>query len=87
MRRAVSSATLLFVLFLPLHFHFSLTGQIAKECSCVHGTRTQLAPQTVSTALVPTLQFTIFAAPYLFTWVGDWSTSQKVRGPPSTISV
>jgi hypothetical protein len=47
LRRYVGAGILLFVFFLPLHFHhLAVTAQIAKECSCVHGTRTQagLAP-------------------------------------------
>jgi hypothetical protein len=86
MRRAVSLVALLFVFFLPLHFHLSLTGQVAKECSCVHGTRTQLAPLVDSPTLAPSLQATLFVAPRVSTGAGDWSIAQKVRGPPSTIS-
>jgi hypothetical protein len=42
-RRAISLTTLLFVFFLPLHFHAATAGapQITHECSCLHGTRTQ----------------------------------------------
>jgi len=87
MRRAVSVATLLFVFFLPLHVHFSLTAQVAKECSCLHGTRTQLAPQIDSPTVAPTLQVKVFATQYVFSWAGDWSTLQNVRGPPATFSV
>jgi hypothetical protein len=87
MRRAVSLVALLFVFFLPLHFHLSLTGQVAKECSCFHGTRTQLAPQVDAALIVPSLQVTLFAAHYAFTGADDWSTSQKVRGPPTSLSV
>jgi hypothetical protein len=87
MRRAVSVATLLFVFFLPLHFHFSLTSQVVKECSCVHGTRTQLAPHADSPTVAPTLHGTVFITQYVFSWAGDWSMLQKVRGPPATFSV
>jgi hypothetical protein len=84
--RAVSVAALLFVFSLPLHFHFTSVGQVAKECVCVHGTRTQLAPLVDSPTLSPSLQATLFAAPRVSTGGGDWSIAQKVRGPPSTIS-
>jgi hypothetical protein len=87
MRRVVSVATLLFVFFLPLHFHFSLTALVAKECICVHGTRTQLAPHADSPTVAPTLQLTVFATQYVFSWASDWSTPQNVRGPPTTLSV
>jgi hypothetical protein len=86
-RRAVSVATLLFVFFLPLHFHFSLTTQVSKECSCVHGTRTKLVPHDDSAGTAPILPVTMVAARYEFSWAGDWSTLQKVRGPPLPLSV
>lgn len=87
MCRVVSAATLLFVFFLPLHFHFAFTAQVVKECSCVHGTRTHLVPHSGPTTIAPTLQITVFATQYVFSWAGDWSTPQNVRGPPTTLSV
>jgi len=42
LRRFVSAGILLFVFFLPLHFHsVAATAQVAKECSCLHGSRTE----------------------------------------------
>lgn len=43
-RRATNLTILLFVFFLPLHFHAVTAGpaQITHECSCLHGTRTQV---------------------------------------------
>ena len=87
LRRAISLTTLLFVFFLPLHFHVSLASQVTKECSCVHGTRTQLALFAAAPAVAPTLQVTIFAAQYEFSWAARWSQLPSVRGPPSTASV
>jgi hypothetical protein len=87
LRRVVSAATLLFVFFLPLHFHFSFTAQVTKECSCIHGTRMQLAPHADTPAVAPTLQITVLVTQFVFSWAGDWSTLQSVRGPPSTLSV
>jgi hypothetical protein len=41
-RRFIGAGILLFVFFLPLHFHsVAATAQVTKECSCVHGTRTE----------------------------------------------
>lgn len=87
MRRLVSAAVLVFVFFLPLHFHFSLTSQVAKECSCIHGTRTHLVAHVDSPTIVPIFVVTGFASHYEFSWAGDWSTLQKVRGPPAALSV
>jgi hypothetical protein len=59
LRRFVGAGMLLFVFFLPLHFHpVAATAQVAKECSCVHGTRTAagLAPAPVGWAPVLTTQ-------------------------------
>jgi hypothetical protein len=40
-KRLAAVIPLLAVFFLPLHFHSPVaTGQIEKECSCLHGTRT-----------------------------------------------
>jgi hypothetical protein len=86
-RCLVSAAVLVFVFFLPLHFHFSLTSQVAKECSCIHGTRTQLAPHVDSPIIVALFLFTGVAAQREFSWAGDWPTLQKVRGPPTALSV
>jgi|SRR5262245_28621532 len=54
-RRWISVFLFLAVFFLPLHFHFATasTGQINKECSCVHGSRTQLGQSTPPQASVP----------------------------------
>ncbi len=86
-RCLVSAAVLVFVFFLPLHFHFSLSAKVSKECSCVHGTRTQLAPHADSPTVAPTLQVTVLVTQYVFSWAGDWSTLQNVRGPPTSLSV
>jgi hypothetical protein len=50
--RWVSVCLLLAVSFLPLHFHATspIASQIAKECICLHGSRTQA--NLISTAIV-----------------------------------
>jgi hypothetical protein len=87
LRRAISALALLFVFFLPLHFHFSIPSQLTKECSCVHGTRTQLALDADPPTITPTLSATVFAILYDFSWAGDWSKPQNVRGPPVSLSI
>jgi hypothetical protein len=59
-RRLVGAALLVFVFFLPLHFHAANESrQLSHECSCVHGTRTQLgsAPSSVIAAVAPAVLF------------------------------
>lgn len=87
LRRAISLTTLVFVFFLPLHFHVSLASQVSKECSCVHGTRTQLALHTDAPAVTPTLHVTLFAAHYQFSAAASWAELPSVRGPPTGSSV
>ena len=41
--RLVSILLFLTVFFLPLHFHpVATTAHVTKECSCIHGTRTEM---------------------------------------------
>jgi hypothetical protein len=86
--RLIATFLLAFLIFLPLHYHaFTSTAQLAKECTCVHGARTQLALQADSPIIAPTFLATVFAAHYVFAWAGDWSKPQNVRGPPSSASL
>ena len=39
--RAACAVTLLFLFFLPLHVHFSLSPQLSNQCSCLQGARAQ----------------------------------------------
>ena len=84
--RLIGAILLAFLVFLPLHYHaVTATSQLAKECSCVHGTRTQLVLHTASPIIVPPVRATSFADHYVFFWAGDWSRSQSVRGPPVSL--
>jgi hypothetical protein len=86
-RHLLSVATLVFVFFLPLHFHLSPATPIAKECSCLHGTRTQLAlGGSVSTYFVQ-FQSIHFPMPLLSVWTDSWARPQNVRAPPSAFSL
>lgn len=86
-RRAVSALALLFVFFLPLHFHFSITSQVVKDCSCLHGARTQLAPTASSPAIIPQLRTYQVADFLVCLWMEDQSAEHHVRGPPSPASL
>ena len=50
-RRWISLFLFLAIFFLPLHFHVATasTAQINKECSCLHGSRTQTGQVAAST--------------------------------------
>jgi hypothetical protein len=88
LRRFVSAGILLFIFFLPLHFHsVAATSQITKECSCVHGTRTEaglaaapanwtpvLAAQTVAKEFFDCLSYVRFQI-------------HGIRAPPLTSSL
>jgi hypothetical protein len=86
LHRLIGAILLAFLVFLPLHYHaVTATSQLAKECSCVHGTRTQLVFHTDSPIIAPPIPATFFADQYVFSWAGDWSRSQSVRGPPTSL--
>jgi hypothetical protein len=80
-------SVLLFVTVFSLAFHFhaasALTSQITKECSCVHGTRTQIGLTAVALQCVPALQFNLQESlqPQLIPQVV--SGSQAIRAPPA----
>ena len=73
------------VFSLPFHFHAAsaLTSQITKECSCVHGTRTQIGLTAVALQCVPALQFNLQAPvqPQLIPQI--LSRFQAIRAPPA----
>jgi hypothetical protein len=81
-RRLVSALALIFVFFLPLHFHLSLGAQLNKECSCLQGARTQLAPSTVVQTIIPHFTAVPIASPRPRAWRGGAIRHQHVRAPP-----
>jgi hypothetical protein len=87
LRRAVSALALLFVFFLPFHFHSSIPSQMTKECSCLHGARTQLAPTASPLTIVPQLCISHVADLPVSVCIEDESNQQYVRGPPSLASL
>jgi hypothetical protein len=86
-RRLLSIGLLLFVFFLPLHFHFSPGSQLSKECSCAHGTRKQLALSEnapISFSQLQTIYITVLSTSV---WIDSYSRPQNVRAPPSIVSL
>ena len=82
----MSVAVLLFVFFLPLHFHpVAATPQAAKECTCAHGTRAQLAPAPDIGSYAPILKVSLVIAQNSWFWSDEWIDLQRVRGPPASL--
>ena len=88
LRRIISAAVMLLVFFLPLHFHpAAATAQVAKECSCVHGTRTEAGLAPAPANWIPVLAWQPVVGSFL-----DWSGyvlfySHGIRAPPFTASL
>jgi hypothetical protein len=86
-RHLLSVAILVFIFFLPLHFHLYPTSPIAKECNCLHGTRTQLAlAADVPHAAAP-VELNVVASECESLATHLWFDSPKVRGPPTSTSL
>jgi hypothetical protein len=78
----VGLALLLFVFFLPLHFHFSQDSQLSKECSCAQGTRKQLALSDNAPISFSPLRAISVTVPSTSVWIESHSRPQNVRAPP-----
>jgi hypothetical protein len=88
LKRYIGAAVLLFVFFLPLHFHpVAATAQAAKECTCVHGIRAQLGPAPDIATCAPIVGATLLIAQKDFFCIDEWTRLQKVRGPPGSLRV
>jgi len=85
-RRWIGAIVFLALFFLPLHFHLSFAAQISKECSCVHGTRTQLALHDNEPILAPPPCIAILTPLFSQSVVSQQTRSPYVRGPPATLS-
>jgi hypothetical protein len=84
LRRFIGAGMLLFVFFLPLHFHpFAAKAQVAKECSCVHGNHTD-----AGLAAAPALWIPVLPAQPVANESLAWLTNLRfqnhgIRAPPS----
>jgi hypothetical protein len=83
--RWISAFLFLSVFALPLHFHAAsaVTSQVTKECSCLHGTRTQLGLVAVAIQSAPVVHLDLeqFLEPQCFSQiVADLTT---IRAPPA----
>ena len=87
LRRITSVAALLFVFFLPLHVHFSAVPQISKECSCIQGSRVELALTADTWICAPSYAATLLIAQNETHPVNTSIELRHVRGPPATLSL
>src|SRR5512140_2547089 len=87
LRRLIGTATLLFLFFLPLHVHLSLSPQLTSHCSCHHGARAQFVVSENPPAVVPAAQFGVLLEPQICDWSSAASRCQYVRGPPLSLDV
>jgi len=85
-RRWIGAIVFLALFFLPLHFHFSAVAQVSKECSCVHGTRTQLALHDHEPIVAPVPRIAILTPANSESVVSHQTRSPNVRGPPARLS-
>jgi len=87
LRRVACAITLLFLFFLPLHVHFSLSPQLSNQCSCVQGARTQFVVADKAPTVVPVPQFAVRLEPQVCEWISTASNCPYVRGPPPSLSL
>jgi hypothetical protein len=82
--RLVGLLLFLTVFFLPLHFHpAAATAHVAKECTCIHGARTEMGMAPVVTDWMPPAQYFVeeFFQPRLSSrFVAAF---QSIRAPPA----
>jgi hypothetical protein len=83
-RRATNLTILLFVFFLPLHFHAVTAGaaQITHECSCVHGTRTQVGITAAAGLWATSLGFVLLRSFESQIASQTQISFQSIRAPP-----
>ncbi|HYA27529.1 MAG TPA: hypothetical protein VEI95_01835 [Acidobacteriota bacterium] len=84
-RRWVNVFLLVTVFFLPLHFHIATasTAQISQECSCIHGSRTQLGQITPPLASVPLVGHVVISAFQQAAVISRSVSSHLSRAPPA----
>jgi hypothetical protein len=71
------------VFFLPLHFHTpNIAPQIAKECSCLSGTRTESALAPASGACVALFDYQPFRAEVEVYLGSVYTLLAPIRAPP-----
>jgi len=86
-QRYVGAGILLFVFFLPLHFHaVAATAQVAKECSCLHGSRTESGLSPAPAVCAPLLTAQPIASEIFDCFSTVRFQIHGIRAPPITPS-
>jgi hypothetical protein len=84
LRRFFGAAMVLFVFSLPLHFHpVAASVQVAKECSCVQGTRTVASLAPAPADWIPVLAAQPVASESLDCPSNIRLQNHAIRAPPS----
>jgi hypothetical protein len=82
--RLLSLLLFLTVFFLPLHFHpVATTAHVTKECSCIHGVRTEMGMAPAQIDSTPLIQQVPYESFELQFFSGLVSTLQLIRAPPA----
>ena len=86
--RVISLLLFLTVFFLPLHFHsVAAKAQVTKECSCVHGTRTEAGLAVAPFNWIPVLAAETVASEFLDCLSYGRFQIHGIRAPPLTSSL
>jgi hypothetical protein len=86
-RRLIGTGLLLFVFFLPLHSHLSAPAQVTKECSCVHGSRTQMGLGPVQISAAPALLSSLLVTKEPTLVALRFVNLRAIRAPPHIASL
>jgi hypothetical protein len=87
-RRLIGFFLFLAVFFLPLHFHAAVpTPKLAKECSCIHGSRTEAGLTAPPAKWVPVVIYQSIELDSQTEFVSRTVSSRSSRGPPSLDSL
>jgi hypothetical protein len=83
LRRFLSAGILLFVFFLPLHFHFTATTQGSEECACCYyGGRVQMDLPPAATIVGSFALLSLLILPTTEAPVQVTLESELARAPP-----
>lgn len=87
-RRWVSVFLFLTIFFLPLHFHVAVkTPQLAKECSCIHGSRTQTGLAAPPVKWLPAITCQLIEICSKTEFIFHAVSTKASRAPPSLVSL
>ena len=87
-RRLVGLLLFLTVFFLPLHFHsLTVTAQVAKECGCLYGSRTQAGLTIAHSNPLPVLIWQPVRTESQEFFGLRFGTRWHSRAPPFTVSL